>query len=477
MSLEREAAAGLKWSAAGKLLSQVFSWGVTLLLLRLLAPGDYGLMALSSVLVASVGAIAEAGLGAALVQARDVSRDELARTAGTLAIVNGACALALVLVAPLVADLFSTPALTNVLRASAFHFVLNAVDAVPQSMAYRQMRFKWLTTLDLVGALVTSAATLALAAIGAGVWALVFGTLAGGMVRTVLLVTQGTAVWPEFALRGMGRHLRFGGAVTLGRVFWQLAHQFDVIFAGRALNQDAVGLYAVVMQLASLPMQKAMAIVNQVAFPAISRLQDEMPRLRTRLFEAIRLLFFVTVPVLWGVSAVADEVVDLLLDERWAAARFPLQMASLIVPLRMLSAVLSTAVAGVGCADIDLRNSVITFIVFPLAFAVGVQSGVDGLAASWVVAVPIVFALNWRRTRAVLDLDLATLVGAARGPVLAGAVMYAAVWGTHLAIEDLSLWIRLPVLIALGAAVYLSLVTVFDRGVWHDMRRFASALR
>jgi teichuronic acid exporter len=463
MSLEREAAAGLKWSAAGKLLSQVFSWGVTLLLLRLLAPGDYGLMALSSVLVASVGAIAEAGLGAALVQARDVSRDELARTAGTLAIVNGACALALVLVAPLVADLFSTPALTNVLRASAFHFVLNAVDAVPQSMAYRQMRFKWLTTLDLFGALVTSAATLALAAIGAGVWALVFGTLAGGMVRTVLLVTQGTAVWPEFALRGMGRHLRFGGAVTLGRAFWQLAHQFDVIFAGRALNQDAVGLYAVVMQLASLPMQKAMAIVNQVAFPAISRLQDEMPRLRTRLFEAIRLLFFVTVPVLWGVSAVADEVVDLLLDERWAAARFPLQMASLIVPLRMLSAVLSTAV--------------ITFIVFPLAFAVGVQSGVDGLAASWVVAVPIVFALNWRRTRAVLDLDLATLVGAARGPVLAGAVMYAAVWGTHLAIEDLSLWIRLPVLIALGAAVYLSLVTVFDRGVWHDMRRFASALR
>jgi O-antigen/teichoic acid export membrane protein len=242
--------------------------------------------------------------------------------------------------------------------------VLNAIDTVPESVAYRQMRFKWLTAVDLTGALVASVSTLVLAVAGAGVWALVCGNLAGGAVRSTLLVAQGTAVMPEFSLRGMGHHLRFGGTVTLGRVLWQLAQQSDVIILGRVLHQDAVGLYAVALQLANMPVQKAMSVINQVAFPSISRLQDELPRLRARLLGSIRLLFFAGIPMLWGVSSVAPEFVDVLLGERWHAAIFPLQIASFVAPLRMLAAVLSTATAAVGRADLDLRNTIVVFVVF-----------------------------------------------------------------------------------------------------------------
>ncbi len=477
MSVERQAVAGLKWSAAGKLVTQVVSWAITLYVMRLLEPGDYGLVALAMIVVGTTAAIAEAGLGASVVQARDVSRNELARVAGTLTAVNAACALVLVLLAPLVADLFGASQLAPVVRACSLQFMFNAIDAIPQSMATREMRFRWLAALEVAAALVTSAATLGLAALGAGVWSLVVGTLAGGATRSLLLVTQGMFVPPRFALKGMGRHFRFGGAVTAGRVLWQLAHQFDVMIAGRMLGKDAVGVYAVAMQLATLPMQRAMSIVNQVAFPAISRLQDELARLQAGLLDATRLLFFAAVPALWGISAVAPELVHVLLDERWYATTLPLQMAALAAPLRMLAAVLSTALAGMGRADLDLRNSIVTFVVYPLAFAVGVHWGIDGLAISWLAAVPIVFALNWPRTRATLAIAGSRFAAAAGAPVAAGVAMYAAVWSARPALESVSALARLPALIAVGAVVYLVVVTALDRRVWRDVRRFASALR
>jgi O-antigen/teichoic acid export membrane protein len=477
MSIERQVVAGLKWSAAGKLIAQTFSWIVTLVVVRLLSPDDYGLMALGGVIVTTIAAVAELGLGASLVQAKDISRDELARVAGTLTVINFACALALVLVAPLLAELFALEKLADVVRVCALQFVLNAIDAVPQSMAYRQMRFKWLTAVDLGAALVTSVITLALAIAGAGVWALVIGSVSGGAVRSALLVTQGTAVMPEFALRGMSHHLRFGGAVTVSRVLWQLAHQFDVMIAGRVLTQEAVGVYVVALQLANIPVQKAMSVVNQVAFSTISRLQGELPRLRTRLLEAIRLLFFVGIPILWGVSSVAPEFVEVLLGERWLAAVFPLQVASIIAPLRMLSAVLSTAIAGVGRADLDLRNTLVVFVIFPVAFVCGVHWNVDGLAAAWVAAVPITFAINWPRTWRTLGIDLHSIFSASRAPVIAGLAMYATVWAGRLAMNDQSALVRFPILAAAGAAVYLALVSILDRTVWTDLRRLLSALR
>lgn len=479
MSLERQTAAGLKWSAAGKLLSQAFTWVVTLALLRLLAPADYGLVALSSVVIATIAAIADVGMGASLVQARDVNRTELARAAGALMLVNGAAAVLLALAAPWIADVFDTDdaLLTSVLRVSALQFVLNALAVVPQSMAYREMRFKWLSLLDVLAAVVSSLATLLLALAGQGVWALVLGSLGGAALRTLLLLALGTWAWPQFALRGLGHHLRFGGAVTASRIVWQLAHQADIVVAGRTMSRDAVGLYAVVMQLATLPMQKTMSVLNQVAFPAMARLQDELPRLRARLIAAIRLLFFAAVPALWGIAGVAPEIVELLLDERWAGAVFPLQMASLAAPLRMLAAVLSTAIAAVGRADLDLRNSITTFVVFVAAFMVGAHWGVDGLAASWIGAVALVFALNWPRASGVLGMRLNQLLSAGHAPVAGGLAMLGVVWATRLALPGLALWARLPLLVLAGAGAYLGVVTLLDRSIWNELRRFLVALR
>jgi O-antigen/teichoic acid export membrane protein len=231
------------------------------------------------------------------------------------------------------------------------------------------------------------------------------------------------------------------------------------------------------MHLATLPMNKAMGVVNQVAFPAVARLQDELPRLRARLLESLRLLAFIAIPALWGISAVAPEFIDVVLGEKWRAATLALQLVSLAAPLRMLAAVLATALAAIGRADVELRNTAVSAAILPLSFAIAVQWDVNGLAASWLVAVPLACAINFPRTSSALGLPLAQILAASRAPILAGSIMYFSVSVVRMLLQDYEELTRLPILVLVGGAAYLSSVMLLDRAIWTDVRRVAAALR
>jgi O-antigen/teichoic acid export membrane protein len=477
VSFERQAITGLKWSASAKLVTQVVAWAVTVLVIRLLTPADYGLMALSAVVLSILSGIAELGLGASVIQSRDLSETDLRRVAGALLVLNVVCFVAAVISAPLIASVFGHPELEPIVQVAALQLVLNAFAAIPEALAYRHMRFGWLAIIDIATGLTTSAATLGLALTGAGVWALVFGALLGCSVRTVLLLAIGGFVRPSFKIGGIGRLLRFGGAWSGARFAWQLTYQADVLIAGRFLAEEAVGAYSVAVQLANMPLQKVMAIVNQVAFPAIARLQEELPRLRRQLLYGIRLLAFAAVPCLWGLGAVAPELVDVVLGEQWLVVVLPLQLIAIVTPLRMLSTLLATATAGLGRADVELVNTLVSLAVFVGAYLIGVRFGVGGLAAAYVAGSVVSFVLNVPRTLRVVGLSLAEIGAAARGSAFAGALMIAVVTATRLGLADMDESVRLPLLIGIGAAVYVGTQYLLDREIWSEAHKVVTALR
>ena len=139
-----------------------------------------------------------------------------------------------------------------------------------------------------------------------------------------------------------------------GRLSWQLVYQSDVLIGARRLGSVDIGAYSVALQLATLPMQRIMGVINQVVLPAVARLQDERERLRRRLLEGCRILTAFSVPVLWGMSATSPEIVGVALGPKWSSAVLPLQLISLVVPLRMVSAAFSTANLGIGRAGTRL---------------------------------------------------------------------------------------------------------------------------
>jgi len=331
--------------------------------------------------------------------------------------------------------------------------------------------------VELATTLLTSFSTLLLALAGMGVWALVLGTLVGAALRTSLYVWFGGFVRPSFDLRGIGEHLRFGGAVTITRVLWQTTSQADILIGGRILADEVVGLYSVSQHLATLPMSKVMAVINQVAFPAVARLQGDPSRLRANMLHALRLLAVTAIPVMWGLSSVAPEFVDVTLGSAWHQTVVALQVVSLVTPFRMLLGVFATALTGIGRAGIELRNTATAAIVLPISFVLGAQYGLNGLALSWLPAVPLVCALNFPRSLRPLGLSFADLTAAVRAPIIAGAAMYAAVTGIRQLMDGAGEIVRLPVLMTAGAATYLVCLHLADREIWGEVRRLAAALR
>lgn len=243
------------------------------------------------------------------------------------------------------------------------------------------------------------------------------------------------------------------------------------------MSREALGTYSVALNLALLPMNKILGVINQVAFSAVARLQDEAERLQLRLLQSLRLLAASGIAMLWGLTAVAPELVRSVLGAKWEAAILPLQLIGLIVPFRLVMALLSTAVAGIGRADVSLRNTVTAAIIWPLCFLLGAQFGATGLAAAWLGAVPLSFAFNSRRVVRALGFGITRLARCVAGSVVAGTIMLAAVAGARAAAADLSDVVRLGVLIAVGAAVYLVVLVALDRELVSDARRLLAAAK
>jgi teichuronic acid exporter len=436
-----------------------------------LAPADYGLMALCMAISSIVAGIAELGLGAALIQAQQLTRTQISRIAGALLLFNSAAALTICLAAPMLAVVFNQPQLERLVQALSVQFLLAGFAAVPEALAHREMRFRWLAGIELAAGLTTSGTTLTLALSGAGVWALALGALAGSLLRTAMLAVRGPLIFPTLNLRGIAALVRFGGAWSLTRFAWQLSYQADVLIAGRFLSQEVVGLYAVAVNLANMPLQKAMSIINPVAFPALSKLQDDRPHLRRRLVEAIRLLGFGTIPLLWGLSAVAPEFVQIVLGPGWVGVILPLQIIAFVAPVRIVATLFATAVSALGRPEIELVNTLVGLVVFVAACLIGVWWGITGLSVAYATAVCLSFAVTFPRISRVVEVPIVQIGVACRSSITAGIMMLLAVYGLRMFLDDLSHVWRLPVLIIAGALTHISALFFLDPAIWREAFR------
>jgi len=466
MSLRSQALSGLRWTASVRLVSQLITWSITLIVIRLLTPADYGLLAMATVFVSFLAMFSELGLGAAVVQKADVDEQLLRRAFGVILAIHCSLAVLLVLSAPLIGAFYNEPRVVPVIRVLSLQFVLAGFAVIPDAQLQRRMEFRNRSLLDLSGAIVASVTTLSVALAGAGVWALVAGFILGQLVKTI-----GTnwlspfRHWPDFSLNGMKSLLRFGGHFTAIQVFSMFLSQVDVLICAKFLGKEVLGFYSVAMHLASLPSQRISGLVNQVAFPTFSRMQNDLPKVGENVLLGVRILSVFAFPVLWGMSSIAPEMVEAILGAKWTPSTSPLQVLALIIPLRMVGNFVATAMQGIGRSDIVLRNVIWASLISPPAFFIGANWwGVLGLSLAWLVVSPVVFLQGMTRNMPALGLRLGQLATAMAPAASAAFLMYFSVAATrHFLLAGQGGVMRLCVLIAVGAVAYCAASLVLNR--------------
>lgn len=464
--LKTQVLSGFKWLITGKFLGQLINWCLTFFVIRILAPADYGLMAMASMFVAVFTLVNEMGMGAAIIQTKTISAEFIRRIFGMTLVINFGLALLMFLAAPVIAAFFGESRLIAIVRFLSCQFILAAFMIVPQSLLDRNLNFKHKSLIDLSANLVGGMCSLGLALAGHGVWSLVWASLIIIGLRTIgYNVLISFRYLPSFRFSGMKDVLSFGGQITLEKIIWYVYSQADSLIIGKLLGKEVLGFYSVGKHVASLPADKIMPIINQIVFPAFSRIQDDLDRVGEHALKGMELLSFFAFPVFWGISCIAPELVSLVLGDKWKSAVLPLMFISMVFPIRMISSILVSILKSLKRTDLSLTNQFIYLGVMAPAFLLASHYGIVGISLVWPFMFPLCFFIVITRSARIIGLTPVQIFLSMGKPLVFSGVMYAVVMGLKqtAVMQMASTAVNFSILIVAGAVLYAGCQWLFAR--------------
>ena len=472
MALRQVALSGARWILAARVGLQLVTWPITIVVMRLLDPGDYGVFAIALLVSGFITLFSELGLGVALVQAPELNELQTRMAVTLVLTLNTLLALVIVALAPLMAIAFDAPKVMPVMYVLTLELFISATATVPLALLERGLKFKQVSLGHLCGGVSGSMVTLGAALMNAGVWALVAGALTGALIRSVIwMIFHGRIVRPSrLHLNTIRPLVRVSSHALATRALWYWSGQADQLVLGRLLHVSALGVYNVSAQLAMLPAGKVMEAVNRIAFPILSRLQSDAQALQRTHRTGASLLALYGFSVCWGLASVAPELVGVVLGEKWRHATLPLAMLSMVAPLRMLGAFNNSVTTAIGMPQAATWEQALACVMLPSAIGVGAYlDGLQGAALAWIVAYPPIFLFStWLTARAMHTSQLSMLRAVAL-PMAAGLCMAAAVWCVRAVIGDHTPEIlRLAAGIVVGAITYLGVLWMIARPLLLD---------
>jgi O-antigen/teichoic acid export membrane protein len=444
------------WSRGG---IQVLSFISTILVARMLAPSDYGVMALAGIWMAGVSMLAELGLGAAIIQFRDLEDRDLNSCFWLTMGIAGIGYLGLYIAAPAIADWFSSPILSDVLRVVGVTLPLTALRIVPDGLLRKRLALDKVSQAEIAASLVTLPVMLGMAWAGAGVWALVAGALVQSLVQDVVII-RFVSWWPGLRIGGR----RFREVVsysmhTLGaRMCWVAYQQADSFVLGKVSGDVVLGFYSMAKQLATLPVDKVSVVVNQIMAPMMAELQTKREMMRASFLRSLRLIATISLPLCIGLMMEADDLILVALSQKWMSAVPIMRVLCLYAIVYSIAVLFSPVLMACYRARFLFRYTLLQLLVMPFAFWMGATLwGAVGVAIAWSTAYPL--ALTWLAREALREMDLNwhSFFHQFRPAVIATAVMALTLalvqwawmrWGVDLAP------LRLAVAVLLGAALY-----------------------
>lgn len=397
-ALKRASVRGGAVTMVSQAISIAIQLTSTVVLARLLSPDDYGVIAMVLAVTGFAGLFRDLGLSSAAIQKRDLTRAQQSNLFW-LNVAMGTCLTVLVAIgSPLVAWFYGKPELTPVTLALSASFLITSFGTQHGALLVREMRLERNAIASISGALVSVAITITLALHDWNYWSLVWGNLAGALITTLLLIAL-SPFRPHLPSRGSGIRgmLNFGISVTVFDFVNYFHRNLDNILIGKFWGPSSLGSYTRAYSLLMLPITSIRGPINTVAFPAMSRLQDQPENFRKYYRNVTRLLALASMPLTAFLFVAAKPVIEIALGAQWSGI-FPifaiLAIVGFVQPaITMWGLVVLSRGMGRRYLHLGIFNTVCSAIGFLAGLpwgAVGVAIGYA--AATYLSAYPI---LRW----------------------------------------------------------------------------------
>jgi O-antigen/teichoic acid export membrane protein len=467
MSLRQKTFSAVRWTtfdALGKALLTIASLSV---LARILAPEDYGLMAIVTVILGFAGLFADIGINAAFVQRKDVTDEQRASLFWLNVFVSIVLALIVVGLSPIIAELYGEPRLAILISVSASVFILRALGQQVRMAAEKELKFRAVVTLELAAAFIGFFVAVLAALAGWGVLALVLSGVTAAAFSTLFFWLFISAGWrPALYLRvsDIRSLLRFGGALTADAIVNYINRTVDVFLGGKLLDAAALGTYSVPRTIALQLGRMINAVITRVGFPLIAKVQDDVDLVRSIYLQTLRMTAATNAPLYIGLAFFAQDLVHVILGPGWERSGALLQILALWGGIRSTGNPVGSLLFGMGRADLSLKWNLGLLLILPPTIWYGAKFGPEGMAWALLIAQLTLFFPMWfLLVRPVCRAKLFEYSSAALSPFLFSLVAIAP--GFLIASQFDGALLRLLVGAAISGLLYL-LISYYVNRAW-----------
>lgn len=352
MTFRTQVASSAAWVGVSTLIVKLLAFiTVTLVLARVLDVADFGLVAVALLAINSIDLFREFGIASALVY-RQEEDDGLSADVAYISLLAGSVIVyaAIYFLAPWVEVFFGdAEGVTPVLRVLGLITIINSVGQIPYTLLAKNLNFRQKAIPEVIGGVLNAAVAIGMALSGFGVWALVGGYLADAAARNVLVWFFSAwrprwrfdgGVWREMA--AYGRHIVGSRLLIFGIT------NVDDLLVGRMLGTIPLGFYGLAYRLSNVPATHVTSLINSVMFPAFSKIQDDVPRVRRIYFDTIHAVGLVSIPLAVGTLALGPNFVQNYYLGKWDGAIVAMQWLAVYGLMRSIAANLGNIYRALG---------------------------------------------------------------------------------------------------------------------------------
>ena len=386
MSLKQKTIKGLSWSAlaqGGKVLSQFI---VTMILARLLAPSDFGLLAMATVFANFAMIFSEMGISSALIQKQD-AHDRHYYSAFWFNVAVGIfLTLVFVVCSPLIAWFYKKPQLQPILMVISVNFFLSSFGVIQQTILTKEMDFKKLAVRDIVAVVASGIVGIYLAYHGFGVWSLVYQLIAYTLFSGIILWT--VSPWrPKlvFAMQDIKDIFNFSANLTGFNIINYFARNIDQLLIGKFLGAQALGYYSLAYKIMLYPLQNISAVIGRVMFPAFSKMQNDLEKIRNNYLKMIKAISLISFPLMVVLFVLAPEFVRAVYGPHWEPLIILIRIFCFCGMTQSINTTVGNILLSQGRADLQLKLGILGAFFVLVAVLLGLRWGIVGVTLFYTV--------------------------------------------------------------------------------------------
>ena len=401
---EKVIASGL-WVLALRIVNRGLGLIRTLVLARLLAPEDFGLLGIAMLSISTLETFSQTGVEAALIQKKENVYSYL-DTAWTVSVIRGFTLFSILfLLAPTIAIFFNSPRATFVIRVIAISTLLTGCRNIGVIFFQKELEFNKQFSYEISATLVDLTVAITLAFLLKNVWALVWGGMAANLTR-LFMSYRIHSYRPKVRIHKEEflELISFGKWILGSGILVFLITKGDDIFVGKILGITALGFYQMAYLISNLPATEITHAISKVTFPAYSKLQDDISQLKDGYFKVLEITVFLSIPVAGAIFLLAPDFTEVFLGQKWLPMVSALQVLCFFGVIRSIGATMGPILYGTGRPKVQTKVSAVqllflAIVIYPLTISLQIL----GTSLAVLVSNLLGFILITRETKAILN--------------------------------------------------------------------------